>query len=132
MHVRLELALARVTLRAKQDEYDLVTAHAEQRITEAAGGPKGLGANADDRARMLRVALHDDDEYRDALDALRIAQADVDRLAALVEIAIDERKAADRDSRDRLTAMLQRVGGNDDEHPADVLTLRLTPDRRAA
>ena len=65
-------------------------------------------------------------------DALRAAQAEVDRLAVEVEIAIDERRAADRDSRDRLTALLQQLGGSDDEHPADVLTLRLTPDRRAA
>ena len=127
-----KLADARITLRAKQDEYDLITADAEQRITDAAGGPKGLGANAEDRARVLRLALHDDEAYREALDALRAAQAEVDRLAAEVEIAIDERKAADRDSRDRLTALLQQLGGSDDEHPADVLTLRLTPDRRAA
>ena len=66
----------------KQDEYDLVTADAEQRITDAAGGPKGLGANAEDRARVLRLALHDDEAYREALDALRAAQAEVDRLAA--------------------------------------------------
>ena len=132
MHVRIKLADARITLRAKQDEFDLITADAEQRITDAAGGPKGLGANAEDRARVLRLALADDEAYREALDALRDAQAEVDRLAAAVEIAIDERKAADRDSRDRLTTMLQQLGGSDDEHPADVLTLRLTPDRHAA
>ena len=112
--------------------YDLVTADAEQRITDAAGGPKGLGANAEDRARVLRLALHDDEAYREALEALRAAQAEVERLAATVENAIDERKAADRASRDQLTAVLQQLGGADDEHPADVLTLRLTPDRRAA
>jgi len=132
MHVRLQLAEARIRLRAKQDEYDLITADAEQRITDAAGGPKGLGANAEDRARVLRLALHDDEAYREALAALRAAQADADRLCAAVEIAIDERKAADRDSRDRLTTMLQRLGGNDDEHPADVLTLHLQPPRHAA
>ena len=131
MHVRLQLANARITLRQMQDEYDLVTADAEQRITDAAGGPKGLGANADDRARVLRVALMT--TSRIARRCRRCGRARRrDRLAALVEIAIDERKAADRDSRDRLTAMLQRLGGADDEHPADVLTLRLTPDRHAA
>src|SRR5918998_259231 len=132
MHVRLKLAEARIHQRAKQDEYDLITADAEHRITDAAGGLKGLGTNAEDRARTLRLALADDEAYREALDALRAAQADVDRLAAAVEIAIDERKAADRDSRDRLTTMLQQFGGSDDEHPADVLTLHLTPDRHAA
>jgi hypothetical protein len=79
MHVRLQLADARITLRAKQDEFDLITADAEQRMTDAAGGPKGLGANAEDRARVLRLALHDDEAYREALDALRAAQAEVDR-----------------------------------------------------
>ena len=90
MHVRLQLADARITLRRAQDEYDLITADAEHRITDAAGGPKGLGANAEDRARVLRVALMDDDAYREALQTLRDAQADVDRLAAEVEIAIDD------------------------------------------
>ena len=70
MHVRLQLADARITLRAKQDEYDLITADAEQRITDAAGGPKGLGANAEDRGRVLRLALHDDEAYREALATL--------------------------------------------------------------
>lgn len=132
MHVRLKLAEARIHLREQQDTYDLVTADGEQRMTDAAGGPKGLGANAEDRARTLRLALTDDAAYQEALDALRAAQAAVDRLSAAVEIAIDERKAADRDSRDRLTALLQRFGGADDEHPADVLTLRLAPPRHAA
>lgn len=132
MHVRLQLADARIHLRATQDEYDLVTADAEQRLIDAAGGAKGLGANAEDRARVLRVALTDDDAYRDALQALRSAQAEVDRLAAEVEITIDDRRAADRESRDRLTSTLQRWGGGEDEHPTDVVALRLEPPRRAA
>src|SRR3712207_9567693 len=102
MNVRSKLAEARITLRRAQDEFDLITADAEQRITDAAGGPKGLGANAEDRARVLRLALHDDEAYREALDALRTAQAEVDRLAAEVEIAIDERNAADRSEERRV------------------------------
>jgi len=132
MNVRLKLAHARTNLRHVQDEYDLVTADAEQRMIDCAGGAKGLGANADDRARALRLALHDDEAYREALEALRAAQADVDRLSAEVEIAIDERRAADRASRDHLTAMLQLLGGSEDEHPTAVLALRLEPARRAA
>jgi hypothetical protein len=59
---RQQLAEARIGLRLAQDVYDLVKAQAAQRIIEAAGGAKHMGANAEDRERALTIALAADEE----------------------------------------------------------------------
>ncbi len=106
---RVQLAAARIALRAAQDHYDLITAQAEQRIIDAAGGAKHLGANAEDRSRALTLALAEDHAHAEALTLLRQAQAEVDRLQAEVDDAIDERRTLDRASRDRASAAIEQL-----------------------
>ncbi len=109
MSLRSELADARIELRDAQDAYEDAKAQAEQRIIDGAGGAKGLGANAEDRARALTLALNADDEYLNTLSQLREAQARVDRAQALLDDAIDASSAEDRLSRDRASAAIERL-----------------------
>ena len=106
---RQRLAAARIALRDAQDHHDLTKAQAEQRIIEAAGGAKNLGANAEDRSRAVTLALADDPAYCAALAAFREAQAEVDRVQADVDDAIDQRRKLDRQSRDRASAALEAL-----------------------
>ena len=106
---RQRLAVARIALREVQDHYELVKAQAEQRIIEAAGGTKNLGANAEDRARSLTLALANDAPYTESLMWVRHAQAEVDRLQAEVDDLIDQRRKLDRDSRDRASAAIEQL-----------------------
>ena len=109
MTLRTELADARAELRDAQDADDAITAQAEQRIIDAAGGAKHLGANAEDRARALTLALQDDEDHLHARSRLREAQARVDFAQALLDDAIDARRTEDRASRDRASAALERL-----------------------
>ena len=109
MSLRTELADARTELREAQDAYEDAKAQAEQRIIDAAGGAKHLGANAEDRARALTLALQDDEDHLHALVRLREAQARVDVAQALLDDAIDARRSEDRASRDRASAALERL-----------------------
>ena len=106
---RQQLAEARIGLRLAQDVYDLVQAQAAQRITEAAGGAKHMGTNAEDRDRALTIALAADEECRIAQGTVRDYQAAVDRAQAQVEDEIDMRRMLDRASRDRLSTALEAV-----------------------
>ena len=106
---RQRLAAARIALRDAQDHHDLTKAQAEQRIIEAAGGAKNLGVNAEDRSRALTLALAEDHAYTEGLTLLRQAQADVDRLQADVDDAIDQRRKLDRASRDRASAAIETL-----------------------
>ncbi|HEY0607768.1 MAG TPA: hypothetical protein VGD58_32940 [Herpetosiphonaceae bacterium] len=106
---RQRLAAARIALRDAQDHHDLIKAQAEHRIIENAGGAKNLGANADDRTRAVTLALANDPAYCAALAALREAQAEVDRMQADVDDAIDQRRKLDRQSRDRASAALEAL-----------------------
>jgi hypothetical protein len=106
---RQRLAVARIALREVQDHYELIKAQAEQRIIEAAGGTKNLGANAEDRTRALTLALAQDSDHAAALTLLRQAQAEVDRLQAEVDDAIDQRRKLDRASRDRASAAIETL-----------------------
>ena len=62
MSLRSELADARIERREAQDSYDDAKAQAEQRVIDAAGGAKRLGANAEDRARAVTLALNADED----------------------------------------------------------------------
>ena len=110
MSVRTDLAEARIALRDAQDAYDETKALVEQRIVAAAGGAKELGANAEERARALTLAVQQDSDYIRALAVVREAQAAVDRLQANVDDAIDRRRSEERRSRDRLSAALEGLG----------------------
>ncbi len=81
---RQQLAEARIGLRLAQDVYDLVKAQAAQRITEAVGGAKHMGSNAEERDRALSIALAADEECMIAHGTVRDYQAQVDRLQARV------------------------------------------------
>ena len=109
MSLRSELADARIALREAQDGYDDAKAQAEQRVIDAAGGAKSLGANAEDRARAVTLALNSDEDYLHVLSRLREAQARVDQAQGLLEDAIDARRAEDRASRDRASAAIERL-----------------------
>lgn len=109
MTKRQQLAAARIALRNAQDHHDLTKTQAEQRIIEAAGGAKNLGANAEDRSRAATLALADDPTYCAALAAFREAQAEVDRVQAEVDDAIDRRRKLDRQSRDRASAAIEAL-----------------------
>jgi hypothetical protein len=106
---RQRLATARIALRDAQDHHDLTKAQAEHRIIEAADGAKNLGANAEDRTRAVTLALADDPTYCAALAAFREGQAEVDRMQAEVDDAIDQRRKLDRVSRDRASAAIEAL-----------------------
>jgi hypothetical protein len=106
---RAQLAAARIALRAQQDHHERITAEAEQRSIDAAGGAKNLGANAEDRTRALTLALFEDHDYTESLMWLRAAQAEVDRLQAEIDDLIDQRRTLDRESRDRASAAIEQL-----------------------
>ncbi len=82
--------------------------------------------NAEDRDRTLRIALEHDPAYLGIRHTLRQWQAEVDRLQAHVDDEIDERRRADRASRDRLSTALEAVSVHADEGP-DAITILATP-----
>lgn len=123
---RTQLAAARAALRTTQDDYDRIKAITEHAVIVAAGGPKQLGINAQDRDRALRLALEDDPAYLGIRYTLRQWQAEVDRLQALLDDEIDMRRAHDRASRDRLATALEAVSVHADEGP-DAITILATP-----
>ena len=122
--LRYQLADARSALRAAQDEHDRIKAQAEQHTIDSAGA--ALGTNDKARDRALKLALDADPVYLAARQELRHQQARVDCLQAAVDDQINERRRADRDSRDRLTNALERVGITQDER-RDVFTILATP-----
>jgi site-specific recombinase XerD len=104
---RQQLAEARIALRLAQDVYDLAKAQAAQRIIDAAGGAKGLGANAEDRDRALTIALAADQECMTAEGTVRTYQAQVDRLQAQLDDEIDLRRTQDRATRADIAAYVR-------------------------
>ena len=123
---RQQLAEARIALRLAQDVYDLVKAQAAQRIIDAAGGAKNMGANAEDRDRALTIALAADEECMSAGGTVRDYQAQVDRAQAQVEDEIDLRRMLDRASRDRLSTALEAVSIHAEERHS-AITIIATP-----
>lgn len=115
MHeLRLQLASARATLRAAKDDHELARAQAEQRAIDAGCN----GKNADERARNLTLALAEDDLYQRALARLRAAEAEVERLDALLESTRDARRAEEWHIRARLADGLFRAGVQSDSADA--------------
>ena len=122
---RQQLATARAALRTTQDDYDRIKAITEHAVIAAAGGPKQLGANAEDRDRTLRLALEDDPAYLGIRYTLRQWQAALDRLQALLDDEIDRRRSLDRASRDHLATALEAISVDADEG-TDVITILAT------
>ena len=104
---RRQLAETRIALRLAHDVYDLVQAQAAQRTTDAAGGPKGLGINSEDRA--LIIALAADEECRIAHGTVRDYQGQGERLQARVYDEIDDSRHAQRARLDRIPTALEIV-----------------------
>lgn len=79
------LEVARLSAELARAEYDLrvTQARVERKWIKKAGGEKALAPTAEDRARILLVALDADEEYRAALErrnalALRLEEARVE------------------------------------------------------
>ncbi len=123
---RRQLAAAHAALRTTQDDHDRIKAVTEQAVIAQAGGPKQLGTNSEDRDRALCIALEHDPAYLGIRHTLRYWQAEVDHLQALVDDEIDERRRADRASRNRLSTALKTVSVHADERP-DAITILATP-----
>ena len=123
--IRQQLAEARIGLRLAQDVYDVVKAQAAQRIIDAAGGAKNMGANADDRDRALTIALAADEECMIAQGTTRDYQAQVDRAQAHVDDEIDLRRMLDRASRDRLSTALEAVSIHAEERRSAITILAM-------
>lgn len=133
--LRLQLAAVRDQLRHAKDTLMLAQAEAEQRAIDAAGG--SIGKNEAERTRALTLALSRDPHYRGALTAVRVHEADVDRLEALLEGTKDARRVEEWAIRARLADALLTAGIPSDhidtngdgafDDTADHLTLETLP-----
>lgn len=102
--LRLQLAAVRDQLRQAKDILTLTQAEAEQRAIDRVAG--SYGKNEAERARFLMLELARDLDYRGALTAMRCAEAEVDRLEALLEAAKDARRVDEWAIRARLADAL--------------------------
>lgn len=109
--LRLSLAEARNELRQVKDVFEVTEAQAEQRAIDA--GLAG-GKNIEERQRNTLLALQNDSAYLAALKALRSAEANVDRLEALLECARDARRIDEWRIRAQLVEALNRAGVQSD------------------
>jgi hypothetical protein len=105
--LRLRLADTRATLRQAKDMFTVAQAEAEQHAID--NGLAG-GKNAEERARSLTLALQKDAAYTGALSRLRSAEAECERIEALLESARDERRASEWQIRAQLADALFRAG----------------------
>lgn len=101
--LRQRLADCHISLRAAKDAYELAKAEAEQR---AVRNGKVTGKNKEEREVEMLIALANDRQHLDARASLRAAEAEKDRVEALVEAARDERRAAEWQIRARLADAL--------------------------
>lgn len=106
--LRIQLAASRDALRHAKDTLALTQAEAEQRAIDIAGGQ--IGKNEAERTRALTLALSRDSHYRAALTQVRVYEAEVDRLDALLEGAKDARRIEEWTIRARLADALDRHG----------------------
>jgi len=105
--LRLSLAEAQSNLRSAKDAFEVAEAQAEQRAIDA--GLAG-GKNIEERQRNTLLALQQDSAYLVAQKALRSAEANVDRLEALLEGARDARRIDEWRIRAQLVEALNRAG----------------------
>ena len=111
--LRLDLARAKARLRTATAYLKDTQAFSEQAVIDAAGGPKALGANAEDRQRALTIALATDVTYQDALKTVHELEYQVDGIEALIADAVDERRRQEMTVRDKLAdALMWNVGAD--------------------
>jgi hypothetical protein len=110
--IRIQLAAARDQLRHAKDIHEMVRAETEQHTIDQAGG--SIGKNEAERTRALVLALNRDPRYRGALTQIRICEAEVDRLEALLEGARDARRVEEWAIRARLADALLYAGVQSD------------------
>ncbi len=106
---RRELAQVEAQLSSVRAELVSLKARVEHAAIEAAGGPKALGANADDRERALRLALDDDAAYGQAVLEEAIAYRRLLALKAAAQIHEDLRRGDELSARERLIDVLERL-----------------------
>lgn len=111
IELRQQLAAARIRLRGVKGSFELAKAEAEQR---AIGAGQAIGKNEKERERALLLAISKDEQYLIGLAAYRQAEAEVDRLEALLEGARDARRAEEWQIRARLADALMRAGVQSD------------------
>lgn len=117
LELRQQLAAARIRLRSARGGFELAKAEAEQRAIDA--GEAG-GKNEKERERELLLAISKDDLYLIGLAAYRQAEAEVDRLDALLEGARDARRHDEWTIRARMTAVReQTIQGDADKSDVD-------------
>lgn len=131
--LRLRAVDARADVRTAKDAYEVAKAVAEQ---AAIDDGRASGPNAEARARSLTVALQTDSAYTAALRLLRTAEAEAERVEALLEAARDERRAAEWQIRAQLAAALMGTdipSDGDDPYGDDSFdnALQASADRRA-
>lgn len=128
LELRLRLADCRASLRSAKDAFEIVTAQREQCAIDRG---QANGKNAEERSRSLTIALATDTIYLQALSSCRIAEAECDRVEALLEAARDERRHSEWQIRARLTdTLLGTTIQSDDSDPAGDSTFDDTIDRR--
>lgn len=89
--LRLDVAAKRVAVREAEQLLELERARAEQRCIDAKGGDsKALGANEADRKRTLVLWLDEDPAYGFHRAQHLALAADLERLNAEQEIALDD------------------------------------------
>lgn len=121
--IRLSLVAARASFRAAKDTHELVTAEAEQRAIEAGA----TGKNAEERARALTIALNRDPLWLRSRTQLRHAEAEVERLQALLDSQDADRRAYEWSIRAGLVDALQ-ARGHAAAEPVDVSAFETLPD----
>lgn len=107
MHIRMQLAEAKIALRDAEQEAETIKAIAETEIIAAVDGK--YGANEADRKRFLTVALDGHAGYCRAQDRLSAAKAAVEGASAAVAIFEDERRQARLVADERHTVALERL-----------------------
>lgn len=113
--LRTQLADAKTALRTAQDTHDRAKLAVKRHMI--AQGWKEIGTNDKERDILIDAAIDDDPDYHAASTALRRCQATVDHLQADVDDQIDERRKADRASRDRYSAALERMSIHGGDSP---------------
>lgn len=112
--LRLQLAAARSALRTAKDDYEEARAFAEELEI---GKGNIIGKNKEDRERQLVTRLAEADLYVKNRRRLRTAEAEVERLEAILEGAKDARRVEEWAIRLRRVEAMERMGIQTDHQP---------------
>jgi hypothetical protein len=104
--LRIQLANARAALRETKADYETTKAIREQAAIDR--GFLGSCKNEGERTRTLTVVLDGDNDYLTARERLRIAEYEVDLVAAQIAIEEDARDAEKLRIRDDANKALDR------------------------